>query len=321
MNVSWFVLSIHPFEVKFSLPLVGFRYSPSSKPLHFHFFLLAKINSVLVKVCLHQLPQSWLEPRRAMTRKYKGNNDEYQLEPESYKVHAIVNRRFNKELSRLEYLVQWVDYEEETWEPEAALYDQHLGTYCRLVDRWYVEATEDVPFFQFCKSLRRNNYIGASHDGRCAFHAVKLALCQLNNQAWYSESLVNAFYDKHLKAGVPIPGSGIPSWKLLRDFIYFGNQSCQPPAKQIFLKAFRNNYLTRTIPTAEELSNVDLADGSYICAAFNLQHVGHAFTISVSAGIKLASDQDTSDQPLVSFVKPWFFRALFLRRIELRMKA
>lgn len=257
-----------------------------------------------------------------MTRKYKGCNDEYELLPGSYKVHAIINRRYNKKIDRWEYLVQWVGYETETWEPEESLYDQKFGEYCRLVDRWYDETADNVPFFLFCRRLGRNNYIGADNDGRCAFRAVQIALTQLDSSStWYSESLVNAFYEKHRKSGVSIPDSGVSSWKMVRDFIYFGNQLCKPPTKQIFLKAFRKNQLTRTITSAEDLNSIDLADGSYVCAAFNPQHVGHAFTISVSAGIKLASDQNSSNQPLISFLEPWFFRALFIRRVELRLKS
>jgi hypothetical protein len=255
-----------------------------------------------------------------MTKKDEGIDAKHHPKLESYRVHAIVNRRFNAELNRLEYLVMWVDYQEGTWEPEASLCDQGFEVYCRLVDRWFTRTPEDISFSQFCRSLRLPTYLAADHDGRCAFDAVKIALAQLNNSTWYSDVLVDDFYQKHLERGVPIPNSSLPTWKLLRDFIYFGNQRCRLPSKQIFLKAFSKNELTRTITSAEDLDSVILADGSYICAAFNPQHVGHAFAVAVSGGIKLASDQDRCNQPLADFVKPWFFRTLFIRRVELFLK-
>ena len=238
---------------------------------------------------------------------------------EAFAVHAIINRSENVDGS-FDYLVEWVGEWEDTWEPRELLLKQGFHEEIKLVDTWY-QSKEDWSFHEFaqryCDGL---NYIGASSDGRCAFRAVQYACLLWGNDSWYSDDLVNRFALRRQDMGNPLPPNGISDWKVLRDFIWYGNQTCTLPACSVDLKIFKKNLLNcnvREIPVLLSLVQ-SLPHGIYICAGYNRQHIGHAFMLLHALDGCFATDEDFFQEPLASYLAPWWFGGYFLRSFELR---
>jgi hypothetical protein len=237
---------------------------------------------------------------------------------EKFLVHAIVNRRERN--SGFDYLVEWVGEWADTWETRYSLLKQGFKEEIELVDAW-CESNEDVSFIQFARQYRGGlNFIGAFSDGRCAFRAVQYACLLWGNDSWYSEDLVNRFAQYREDMGDPLPSIGIPDWRILRDFIWYGNQTCTLPAYPIDLKIFKRNLLNCCVREITVLLSLvkSLPYGIYICAGYNRQHHGHAFMILHALDGCFATDEDFFQEPLVSYLDPWWFGGYFLRSFELR---
>ncbi len=238
---------------------------------------------------------------------------------EEFFVHAIINRRKRLD-GNLEYLVEWVGEWADTWEPRDTLLQQGFHEEIALLDEWY-RSEEDLIFSEFALHHRDGlNYIGASADGRCAFRAVQYACILWGNDSWYTDDLMDRFVQRRKNMGDPLPTIGISDWRILRDFIWYGNQTCTLPACPVDLKIFKKNLLNRCVRDLQVLISLvqSLPHGIYICAGYNRQHRGHAFLLLHALDGCFATDEDFCQEPLASYLAPWWFGGCFLRSFELR---
>ena len=128
------------------------------------------------------------------------------------------------------------------------------------------------------------------------------------------------FIQRRDEMGKPLPADGIPDWKVLRDFIWYGNQTCTLPACPFDLKIFKKNLLDRRVQKISVLISLvqSLPYGIYICAGYNRRHRGHAFMLLHALDGCFATDEDFVQEPLASYLASWWFGGYFLRSLELR---
>ena len=132
-------------------------------------------------------------------------------------------------------------------------------------------------------------------------------------------NLVDNYYQYSESISKPINPSGV-THKQLQNFIHFGNTRCSPHALQINRKTFTVNQLPGSIRNAQDLAALPLADGFYICSAFNPQRIAHAFLLTVRAGVALFTDEDYCEVELVEAVRDWLVGVKFLYKVELYHK-
>ena len=220
-------------------------------------------------------------------------------------------------------LVQWKDgprgqVYDDTWEAAGWMRLQGFDVQVDLVAQYKAEHPTGDPenFMLWCKGRPEANYIGASHDGRCAFRALQRAMNQLENAAWTSDALVDAFAQKCQNEGHPLPKQGV-SWPIIRSFVHFANLAVRDGARQLAKDTFEKNLLPGTVRSVEELDAITLTPGVYLCAAFNQLRVGHCFTIVVFGDQKLVLDEEDANlQDLITFGE-WVAGVYFLRKVEL----
>ncbi len=246
------------------------------------------------------------------------DEDEIVMVPDkerSWLLHAIVDRRDGPK-GTYEYLVQWVGDYDDTWEPRKILIESFVEE-IDLVDSW-LAAPPPIPFEVFCATVGRDNYIGASADGLCAFRAIIYACEALGNASWFSSNLIEEFRSRCIQQGEPLPPMGVPHWKMLRDFIYYGNEKCTLPARQIFLKGCQQNLFTKRISKSILVyMTKTLPHGVYICAGMNRRRMGHAFLLICSAEGVSVTDEDHYRHSLPRYLSRWWYHGLFLRRLTL----
>ena len=175
-------------------------------------------------------------------------------------------------------------------------------------------------FVYFWKKYNNgNNYIAASDDGRCAFVAIKLACGLLKNEAWFTKDLVPLFEHRCAENGTKLSEKGVQSWKIILEFIKFGNTFVESPTKQIYSNGFKKNFQQGALNDTSELREILLSvpKGVYLCVGFNRQHVGHAFIVHWDENSWVASDEDNSSKSLSGYLDSWWFGGYFLRRIAI----
>jgi hypothetical protein len=128
-----------------------------------------------------------------------------------------------------------------------------------------------------------------------------------------SPNLVADYYRYCDSIFKPIDVAGVHPKQLL-NFVRYGNNQCPAGVHQISRDVFKINRLPGSIRNARELAALPLADGFYICGAFNPQRIAHAFLLTVREGATLITDEDHTDIDLVKAVDDWLVGVRFLHK-------
>ncbi|KAE9122617.1 hypothetical protein PF005_g7402 [Phytophthora fragariae] len=135
-----------------------------------------------------------------------------------------ISDRLGTQVSRdsryyVEYNVS-VGKTEGSWQPQWLLVKYGFPEYLELVDA-YKAAAGPMTFGEY--ELSRpdvfSQAMGASGDGRCAFHALAHAVDALGIPEWYSDDIVNHFYRARAVVGNAIASEGVvlsTLWSFIR---------------------------------------------------------------------------------------------------------
>ena len=236
---------------------------------------------------------------------------------------GIVDRDLRVHLGSAEpifvYRVQWQHAPgcppfDDTWEPGSMLREDGFSGACDQVDRW--RASDVADFSAYCAANPGDFLVGASHDGRCTFRALRCCLRQLDNASWMTPMLVDSFHAECASKGRPLSANGINTG-ILQCFVHFGNARVSGNARPLSVPTFKKNMCRGSVRGAAALDAIPLRDGVYICAAFDKMHQGHAFTILMRDGWKRVIDEDDYHASLFDYGVGWIFGVYFLRQVAL----
>ncbi|KAG2989748.1 hypothetical protein PC121_g11257 [Phytophthora cactorum] len=110
--------------------------------------------------------------------------------------------------------------------------------------------------------------IGASSDGRCAFHALSHAVRLFGRSDWFSMLTVDAFYNERTQAGNPIYATGV-MWTTVWAFIRRNNRLARVSGGSEIcedtVSVNRTQFRLTGVQTCVGLDHLLLAPGVYIC--------------------------------------------------------
>ncbi|KAG2825408.1 hypothetical protein PC112_g9702 [Phytophthora cactorum] len=140
--------------------------------------------------------------------------------------------------------------------------------------------------------------IGASSDGRCAFHALAHAVRLFGRSDWFSMLTVDAFYNERTQAGNPIYATGV-MWTTVWAFIR------------------RNNRLAR-VSGGSEICEDTVSVNRTQFRLTGVQTQVAAFALEVTWAGRFAYDDSVVREPLLEYVAPWLAALRFVRRVLIR---
>ncbi|EGZ04332.1 hypothetical protein PHYSODRAFT_536662, partial [Phytophthora sojae] len=155
----------------------------------------------------------------------------------------------------------------------------------------------------------------------CApFYAVGVAAKLLGITGWNSSSVAQDFISYCANRGRPISPSGL-TYGELRHYVRFVNGR-NTTGGQISMSALDKNLLggVNGKLAGQRLRVIDLTEGGYVCAAFNLMGVSHCIAIHVVCGEKYVYDEENDSVALGAYDLDWIYGISFLRRVALYVK-
>ncbi|KAG6942412.1 hypothetical protein JG687_00019077 [Phytophthora cactorum] len=152
--------------------------------------------------------------------------------------------------------------------------------------------------------------IGASSDGRCAFHALAHAVRLFGRSDWFSMLTVDAFYNERTQAGNPIYTTGV-MWTTVWAFIRRNNRLARVTGGSEIcedtVSVNRTQFRLTGVQTCVGLDHLLLAPGQVA-----------AFALEVTWAGRFAYDDSVVREPLLEYVAPWLAALRFVRRVLIR---
>ncbi|GMG15829.1 unnamed protein product [Phytophthora fragariaefolia] len=203
------------------------------------------------------------------------------------------------------------DPTEGSWQPRWLLEEDGFTEYLELVDA-YKPAAGPMTFGEYALS-RPDDFsqaMGASEDGRCAFHALAHAVDALGIPEWCSDDIVNLFYRARAGVGNAIASEGVV-WPTLWSFIWQVNRSARGAGRpQICEDTIRVNQIQFRLSGVETCLGLEHLLGH--------QRKSHAFMLQVTTAGRFAWDDSVAQVPLLEYAYSWLARRRFVRRVLIR---
>jgi len=265
-------------------------------------------------------------PRKSVVGKASRKTSKRAMTKSSWHVWLVSDREEGDITPDSLYLVRYIirpGVTEDSWEPRWLLLHEHLQDYVELVDAFKTNGA-GRSFEEYCLTNEDPFAlaIGDSPDGRCAFHAIKIAASLLGIPSWFSWTAVDREFAIRAARGRPLDPRGV-AWTTLRKFVRRLNAAARAAGmREVNMDTFAVNQ-RQNIPSGANavivLDHLLLEPGVYIVAGHYPypRRRSHAFVMEVTTRGRFASDDQAIGVPLLDFAFTWLGGIQWVRRVAL----